>query len=329
MKNKAILTALAANSIIAVMKFAVAFISGSASMFSEGIHSVADAMNQVVLLFGKRKARKAPDKKHPFGHARATFFASFLVATLLFFVGGAYSLMEAIEKISHINEGVAAAHDPSSYIIAVVILAISIALEGYSLRVALHEVKEQQELDGTNKGIFAFFKETRNSSLIVILTEDFAAMLGLIFALAGVSLTLITNNLLFDAIGGAAIGVLLIVAAGVLGREIASLIIGESLPDAQLTRIKELVENTDHVLECRRIKTVAIGANAVLVEADVVFSADGSVSAAEVMTAITQIKAAIKGYLSSEDTYVSTCVEAVAPSALVDTDECGADVPAA
>ena len=155
-------------------------------------------MNQVVLLFGKRKARQAPDKKHPFGHARATFFASFLVASLLFFVGGAYSLMEAIEKISHINEGVATAHDPSSYIIAVVILVISIALEGYSLRVALHEVKEQQELDGTNKGIFAFFKETRNSSLIVILTEDFAAMLGLIFALAGVSLTLITGNLIFE-----------------------------------------------------------------------------------------------------------------------------------
>ncbi len=313
MKNKAILTALTANTIIAVMKFVVAFISGSASMFSEGIHSLADTMNQIVLLYGKRKARQAPDKKHPFGHARATFFASFLVASLLFFVGGAYSVMEAVEKISHVNEGVAAAHDPSSYIIALVILVISIALEGYSLRTALHEVKEQQELDGTKKGILTFYKDTRNSSLIVILTEDFAAMLGLVFALAGVTLTLITGNLLFDAIGGAAIGVLLIVAAGVLGREIASLIIGESLPDAQVARVQELVESIDHVVECRRVKTVAIGANNVLVEVDVAFPADGSVSAAEIMTAITQIKAGIKSSLGSEDTYVSTCVEAVAP----------------
>ncbi|NTU89758.1 MAG: cation diffusion facilitator family transporter, partial [Actinobacteria bacterium] len=289
----------------------------------EGSHSLADTMNQIVLLFGKRKARQLPDKEHPFGHARATFFASFLVASLLFFVGGAYSLMEAIEKISHINEGVAAVHGPQSYMLAVAILVVSILLEAFSLRTALHEVKEQQELDGTQKGIFAFFKDTRNSPLIVILTEDFAAMLGLLFALIGVVLTLVTGNLIFDAIGGAAIGVLLIVAAGVLGREIASLIIGESLPDAQLARIEELVVAVDHVVECRRIKTVAIGADTVLVEVDVVFPIDGSVSAADIMTATTKIKAAIKSSLGSEDTYVSTCVEAVAPKNLVDSNGCG------
>lgn len=312
MQNKAILTALVVNTIIAIMKFAVAFFSGSASMLSEGVHSIADALNQVVLLFGKRKARQAPDKRHPFGYARATFFASFCVASLLFFVGGAYSFMEAVEKISHINEGIAATHDPQSYIVAVAILAISIALEGVSLRTALHEVKEQQELDGTNKGIVSFFKETRNSSLIVILTEDFAALLGLLLALAGVVLTLATGNLIFDAIGGAAIGVLLIIAAGVLGMEIASLIIGESLPDAQITRIEELVRAVPCVAGCRKVKTVAIGSNAVLVEVDVVFPADDSVSAARIMAAIAEIKAAIKGYLGSEDVHVSTCVEAVA-----------------
>ncbi|MDR3071911.1 MAG: cation diffusion facilitator family transporter [Clostridiales Family XIII bacterium] len=313
-KNKAIMAALIVNTIIAVMKYVIAFFSGSASLFSEAIHSTADAFNQIVLLIGKRKAKKAPDTKHPFGYARATFFASFCVAALLFFVGGAYSCMEAIEKITHtLKDTGEHTLDMMALWIAAGILFVSIILEVFSFRTAMHEVKEEQEKDGSEKGLFKFYKETRNSSLIVIVTEDLTAIFGLGLAFVGVLLTLFTGNPIWDAIGGVAIGVLLIVAAFVLGKEIASLIIGESLPEERLNKIKEVVLRTPKVTSCRNIKTVAIGSDSILIEIDVEFAADGSVSAEDVMQAITEIKTNVKSLWVDEEIYVSTCVEAVKP----------------
>jgi cation diffusion facilitator family transporter len=311
-KNKAILAALTVNAIIAVMKFIVAAFSGSASLFSEAIHSSADTFNQIVLLIGKRQAKKGPDDTHPFGHAKATFFASFCVAALLFFVGGAYSCMEAIEKISH-TLGDTGQHtlDMKALWVAAVILVVSIVLECFSFRTALKEVREEQEKEGMKKGLFQFYKDTHNSSLIVIVTEDLTAILGLALALVGVLLTLFTGNPLWDAIFGAAIGVLLIAAAFILGKEIASLIIGEALPQASVRKIEDIVRNTAHVKDCRHVKAVALGTDSILVEIDAAFETDGSVSAEEVMTAIAAIKRAVKALWEDEDTYVSTCVEAV------------------
>jgi cation diffusion facilitator family transporter len=312
MKNKAILAALTVNAVIAVMKFTIAFLSGSASLFSEGIHSSADTLNQVVLLAGKRKARQLPDQKHPFGYARAAFFASFCVATLLFFVGGAFSLMEAIEKIEHTVHGTGAhVLDMRALLIAAVILGVSIVLELFSFRTALKEVREEQEKSGLKTNLPTFYRETRNSSLIVVVTEDLAAVAGLVLALAGVLLTLFTGDPLWDAVGGAAIGILLILAAFVLGREIASLILGESLPDAKIRQIEEIVNAAPAVRNCRKIKTVALGADSVLVEIDAEFPADGSVSAEEILQAIRQIKQDVKALWEKEDVYVSTCVEAI------------------
>jgi cation diffusion facilitator family transporter len=312
-ENKAIIAALSVNAIIAVMKFVIAAFSGSASLFSEGIHSSADTLNQIVLLVGKRKAKTPADEKHPFGYASVTFFASFCVATLLFFVGGAFSLMEASEKIKHLlNDTGVHMLDMQALWIAAVILAVSIGLELFSLRTALREVREEQEKEGTDKGLRAFYKDTSNSSLIVIVTEDLTAIFGLGLALAGVVLTLLTGNPLWDAIGGAAIGVLLIIAAFILGREIASLIIGESLPDDRLRQIEDVVLGQPHVLGCKKIKTSAIGADVVLVEIDVLFAADGSVTAAELMRTIEAIKKDVKALWSKEGIYVSTSIEAVA-----------------
>jgi cation diffusion facilitator family transporter len=310
--NKAIIAALAANTVIAIMKFVVAAFSRSASLFSEAIHSTADALNQIVLLVGKSSAKRKPDQKHQFGYARLNFFASFCVAALLFFVGGAYSLLEAVEKITHtLTESGEHTLDMTSLLIAAGILVVSIILETFSLRTALHEVKEEQAKEGSSSGLVKFYKETRNSSLIVIVTEDLAALLGLVLALLGVLLTLFTGNALWDAIGGAAIGVLLIVAAFILGKEIASLIIGESLPPSKLALIERVVNSTPNVSGCKKVKTVAIGSDSVLIEIDVAFASDGTVSAEAIMVAIASIKKAVKALWQTEGIYVSTCIEAV------------------
>jgi cation diffusion facilitator family transporter len=310
--NKAIFAALAVNTVIAIMKFVVAAFSRSASLFSEAIHSTADTFNQIVLLIGKRTGKGKPDAKHPFGYARATFFASFCVAALLFFVGGAYSLMEAIEKITHtLNETGEHSLDMVALLIAAGVLVVSIVLEVFSLRTAFAEVKEEQEKEGSQGGLVTFYKETRNSSLIVIVTEDLTAIIGLGLALVGVLLTLLTGNPLWDALGGAAIGVLLIVAAFILGKEIASLIIGESLPQSKLKQIEEVVLGVAQVSGCEKIKTVAIGSDSILIEIDVVFATDGTLSAEAVLTAIEEIKQNVKALWQGQGVYVSTCIEPV------------------
>ncbi|MDR1778252.1 MAG: cation diffusion facilitator family transporter [Clostridiales Family XIII bacterium] len=314
MKNKAIITALSANTIIAVMKFIVAFISGSASMLSEGIHSAADTLNQVVLLVGMKRSKKLPDAKHPFGYARAVFFASFCVASLLFFVGGAFSLLESIEKIGHAINDVHPGIDNRSLLIAAGILAVSIVLESISLHTAFREVREEQEKAGTHKKLLRFYRETSNSPLIVIVTEDIAAVTGLGIALAGVLLTYFTKNPIFDAIGGAAIGVLLILAAFILGREIASLIIGEALPESAIEKIRAIVEAEPLAAGCENIKTVIQGSNTVLVEVDVIYPASDAATGEAVMASIVRIKQEIKALWAERDIYVSTCVEPVPPA---------------
>ncbi|MDR1272752.1 MAG: cation diffusion facilitator family transporter [Clostridiales Family XIII bacterium] len=311
-KNKAIVAAMCANFIVALMKFIVSAISGSASMFSEAIHSAADTMNQIVLLIGKKRAEKVPDQKHPFGYARSTFFASFIVASFLFFIGGAFSLFEAIEKIGHIVQG-SGLHglERNSMIIAAAILFVSIGLEVFSLRTAIREVREEQRLTGVNTGLWRFYRDTNNASLIVIVTEDLAAVIGLSLALAGVLATLATGNPLFDAIGGAAVGALLIVAAFVLGKEIASLIIGESLRSSKLKEIEKIAESAPHVKKCHRIKSDALGSDAILIEMDIEFEDAQSLSTGEAILSIELIKRGIKNSFSEEGIYVSTCVEPV------------------
>ncbi|MDR1797142.1 MAG: cation diffusion facilitator family transporter [Clostridiales Family XIII bacterium] len=312
MKNKAIVTALTVNAIIAAMKFAVALFSGSAAMFSEGIHSAADTMNQIVLLVGKRKAVAPPTAKHPFGYTRATFFASFCVATLLFFIGGAFSLMEAVEKISHVVGGTGEwVTDRNGFFLAAGILVVSVVLEVISLRTALAEVREEQERAGVRTGIREFYRDTSNSSLIVVVTEDFAAVVGLALALAGVVLTLVTGNPLWDAIGGAAIGVLLIAAAFILGREIASLILGEALPPGKIKEIEAIALGAPGVARCGSIKTMAQGNDTVLVEIDVYFRAGGALSGADVLDQVADIKRQVKALLQEEGLYVSACIEAL------------------
>ncbi|KQR76226.1 cytochrome C551 [Burkholderia sp. Leaf177] len=214
---KAIFYALAANFGIAVCKFGAAAFTGSGSMFAEAIHSTADCGNQLLLLFGLKRSQAPADVLHPLGSGREIYFYSMLVALLLFFVGGAFSVYEGIHRISA-NEPV------TNPIVALVVLGISVVLEAFSLAGALREIRKTSG----SKSLWRWFRETRESELIVVTGEDVAALAGLAIAFCAVLMTMITGNPVYDAAGSIGVGVLLMVIAYLVAREVKSMIVGES-----------------------------------------------------------------------------------------------------
>ncbi|SAL20765.1 ferrous iron efflux protein F [Caballeronia peredens] len=214
---KAIFYALAANFGIAVCKFGAAAFTGSGAMFAEAIHSTADCGNQLLLLFGMKRAQAPANALHPLGSGREIYFYALIVALLLFFVGGAFSVYEGAHRLLH--------HEPlSNPIVALVILGISVVLEAFSLAGAIREIRK-----GTpNKSLWRWFRETRESELLVVAGEDVAALLGLAIAFAAVLMTMLTGNPAFDAAGSIGVGVLLMIIAYLVAREVKSMIVGES-----------------------------------------------------------------------------------------------------
>jgi cation diffusion facilitator family transporter len=217
---KAIYYALAANTGIAVTKSIAAFFTGSTSMTAEAIHSFADCGNQILLLFGMKRSAAPASELHPLGYGKVSYFWSFMVALMLFSVGGVFSVYEGSHKLLHPQ----AVEKPW---IAVGVLFIGVILESFSLAGALGEIKDTRG----NRSLYRWFKDTRQSELMVVVGEDIAALLGLAIALLFVFLTLVTGNPLFDAAGSIAIGLLLITIATMMTLEIKSLIIGESADD--------------------------------------------------------------------------------------------------
>ncbi|MGY6117975.1 cation diffusion facilitator family transporter [Paraburkholderia caledonica] len=214
---KAIIYALAANFGIAVCKFAAASFTGSGSMFAEAIHSTADCGNQLLLLFGLRQARRPASPLHPMGGGREINFYSLLVALLLFFVGGAFSVYEGVHRL--------VAREPLQYAyVALVVLGVSVVLEAFSLWGAMREIRKVHP----EKSLWRWFRETRESELLVVAGEDIAALAGLGMAFVAVLLTLVTGNPVYDALGSIAVGLLLMVIAGLVAREVKSMIVGES-----------------------------------------------------------------------------------------------------
>ena len=214
---KAILYALGANFGIALAKGGAAIWTGSGAMLAETIHSIADCANQVLLLIGLKRAARPATAEHPLGYGKAMYFWSLIVALLLFSVGGLFSVYEGIERFRHTE----ALRDPW---IAIGILVFSIVLEAFSLWGALKIIRERQG----NRTFWQWFRVTRQSELMVVAGEDIAALAGLAFALIALLLAVATGNPVFDAAGSFAIGVLLIVVAIAVVREVKSLIIGES-----------------------------------------------------------------------------------------------------
>jgi cation diffusion facilitator family transporter len=225
--SKAIIAALGANLGIAAIKFVAFGITGSSSMLAEGVHSVVDSGNQGLLLRGGRSARRDATPEHPFGFGRDRYVYGFLVALMLFSAGGLFALYEGVEKIRH-------PHHLESPTVAFVVLVVAIGLEGFSLRTA---VTESRHLKGNDTWL-GFIRHAKNPELPVVLLEDVAALTGLVLALLGVGLTVLTDEPVWDGIGTSAIGALLIAVAVILVVETKSLLIGEAASAGDLARIE-------------------------------------------------------------------------------------------
>jgi cation diffusion facilitator family transporter len=290
--TKAVLAALLANSGIAVTKFLAFLLTGASSMLAEAIHSVADSGNQLLLLLGGRRSRRAPSEEHPFGYGRERYVYAFLVSIVLFSVGGLFALYEAYHKAHelHVTHG----HPDDSLLdsswawVPIVVLVVAIVMEALSFRTAIGEA-------GRVKGSASYVDYVRHAKgpeLPVILLEDFAALCGLVFALLGVGLSLLTSNLWFDVVGTGLIGLLLVVVAVVLGMETKSLLLGEAASAASVRRISDAVATTDGVERIVHLRTMHLGPDELLVAAKI--AVPPTVSAATIAATIDAAEAAIR-----------------------------------
>jgi len=246
--KKSILFALLANFGIAVTKSVAAVLTGSGSMLAEAIHSYADCANQGLLFFGLKAMKKKPDAEHPLGYGKEIYFWSFIVALILFSMGGLFSIYEGIHKI-HSHEGL------RSPMIAVVVLLVSIVLESASLYGCIKQINKLRH----NVTLWTWAKNSRRSELIVVLGEDIAALLGLVFALLAVLLATITGNPIFDAIGSIGIGVLLIIISFFLAIKVKSLLIGQSADNKTRNEILEFLESRPEVDRILNMITLQLG----------------------------------------------------------------------
>lgn len=269
----AILAAFLANAGIAVAKFVGFLITGSSSLLAESIHSVADSGNQGLLALGGYRARRPPSPLHPFGYGRSRYFYAFVVAVVLFTVGGLFAIYEGWHKISD-------PHDVTSPAVAFAILGVAIALETYALRTAM---KNSRPFKG-RKGWIEFIRTSRSPELPVLLLEDSAALLGLVFATVGIALALITGDPVWDGIGTLAIGVLLVLVAIVLAFEMHSLLLGEAADPATVAQIETALAGAPEVKRLIHVLTQHLGPEELLVAAKVEF--DPTLEVPELVAAI-------------------------------------------
>ncbi len=279
--TRAVVAALLANTGIAVTKFIAAGISGSAAMLAEGVHSLADSGNQVLLLVGGRRAKKAADQVHPFGYGRERFVSAFVVAIILFSIGGMYSLYDGIRKLQSDEE-------LTALWIPLIVLAVAMVLESLSLRTA---VRESNKVRGT-ANLVSFVRRAKQPELPVILLEDLAALTGLVIAFVGIGLTVLTGDVTWDAIATIAIGVLLIGVAVVLGIETKSLLVGEGASRDDEAKIRAAFEGHRNVEAIIHMKTLYLGPDELMVAAKV--AVPKTTKAAEIAKAINEIEVAVR-----------------------------------
>ncbi len=234
--TRAILFALGANLAIACAKGVAAYFTRSSAMLAETVHSLADCGNQLLLLFGMRQARKPASPDYPLGYGKAIYFWSFLVAVMLFTVGGMFSLYEGVHKLQH-------PEPMQRWWWAAGVLVFGIIAEGVSMRACLQEVAKLRD----GRSLWQWFRQSRQSELVVIFGEDFAALLGLCFALAAVLLTALTGNPMWDAIGTVMIGALLIVVAVLVAIEIKAMLIGQSVDPAVQARMRRFLDERPEI----------------------------------------------------------------------------------
>jgi len=245
---RAILLALGANFAIFVAKLVAAIFTGSGAMLAEAVHSLADCGNQGLLLLGMRQAGRPPSSEYPLGWGRALYFWSFLVAMLLFSVGGMFSLYEGIHKLTH--------HEPLKWPwLAVGVLVFGIVAESVSMHGCMKEVNKARG----DRSIWRWFRQTRASELLVIFGEDLAALIGLAFALVAILLTMATGNPLFDAIGTIAIGVLLIAVAVAVAIEVKALLIGQGVEPQRREEMLAFLNARPEIAQVHNLLTLQMG----------------------------------------------------------------------
>jgi cation diffusion facilitator family transporter len=260
---RAVFAALAANLGIAVVKFVAFLLTGSASLLAEAVHSVADTGNQVLLIVGRGRSQRPRSEEHPFGFGRERYFYGFVVSVMLFTVGATFSVYDGLHKILNPEP----VHAP---VIAFVVLGVSAVLESFSLRTAIGEANEVRG----DRSWVSFIRRTKAPELPVVLLEDMAALIGLVFAFTGVGLSALTGNGRWDGAGSVAIGILLATAAAILAVETKSLLIGESASADMQRLIVNALEDGPEVSRVIHLRTVHIGPDSLLVAAKVAVRPD-------------------------------------------------------
>jgi len=246
--SRAILYAFLANGGIAIAKTWAAWLTGSGSMLAEAIHSYADTGNQVLLFLGLKQSNKAPDAEHPLGYGMLSYFWSFIVAMLLFSVGGLFSIYEGFHKVQ--------SPEPLSQVwVAILVLAIAVVLESLSLAGCLREIRQVRG----DRSFRSWLTHTRSSELVVVLGEDIAALLGLVLALVFIGIAALTGNTIFDAIGSMCIGVVLIVISVFLSLRVRSLLVGRSADPLIQETIAKIIEGRDDIEQVFNTITMQMG----------------------------------------------------------------------
>lgn len=279
--KRAIYGAIIANSAIAVSKFVAAFFTGSSSMMSEGIHSLVDTGNGVLLLFGIKRSKRPADNQHPYGYGNEIYFWSFMVAILIFSLGGGIALYEGIEHLRHPRQ---LENVEWNY----VVLVLAMIFEGAALRVALKEFNKNRG----NKGIFRALRDSKDTSTSAIVIEDTAALLGLIIAFVCLLLGQLTGIIYFDGLGSVLIGLLLISVSFFFAIECKHLLVGEGLLQENVDKILAILAAEEHIKAYKRPLSLHFGPTEVLVNLDVKFK-DGLTSY-EIETTVDRIETKIK-----------------------------------
>ena len=259
--KKVIYAALIGNGIIAILKFIASAITGSAAMFSEGIHSVVDTGNQVLLLFGLKQSKKPANKKYPFGHGKEMYFWCFVVAILIFAVGSGLSIYKGIQHIQH-------PHVITSPLINYAVLTFALIIELFVFWVA---IKEFNKYKGKRKYLEAIQKG-KDPGLFVVLLEDAAATLGLVVAMLGIAVSQLTGNYAYDGIASVIIGIILALVAGLLAYETKGLLIGESADPEIVDGVSKIVEQYSGVERVNEVLTMHMGPEYILVNLSVEFN---------------------------------------------------------
>ncbi|MCR5582791.1 MAG: cation diffusion facilitator family transporter [Eggerthellaceae bacterium] len=280
-RNRTVISAVAAGVIVSVIKFITAAFTGSVAMLSEGVHSLVDAANDSLMLVGARGSKRQPDLEHPFGYGRMVYFYTFIVSVVILLFGGGFTIMQGISALQSPETGV------ENPVVAIVVLLVGTAIESVSLSIAFREVNQARGDDS----LMEYIRTSKAPTSFTVLLEDTAAVLGMLFALAGIVATALTGNGTYDAIASIAIGALMAIFAVVLVRETSSLLIGEGLDRDEIEDIVFIVEEDPAVIKCGRVLSMYMGPKDMVLNLDVTF--DDELDEGDILQAIDRVEAEI------------------------------------